>query len=476
MVTSPYFSCSADVFAWIARFINMGRGQSFKSFRLDRMRVLCDLAGNPERSAPSIHVAGSKGKGSVTGMVTAILEAAGYKTARYTSPDVMEKRERITVGNRFFVEDVDVEAGRELAAVAGKLPALSGAERRLFDPDGKEGEEVTFFELMTLYFFLCARFSHCDAMAVETGMGGRLDATNIVDPLATVITLIELEHTEILGNTLGAIAKEKAGIIKAHTPLILSAQEPEALEVFRKETRAKDAPLLYFPETAELRDIRVSKAGTQFILHFLQTPLFPTDLRLAVRIPGEVQAMNAGLAVLAAKRAFPRITTEAIKKGLESFSLPARFEQIKTDPELVIDGAHTPKSMEQCCRTFRSLYGEGGILIFGCAEGKNAGVMAEILAPCFSRIIITTPGTFKKSNPEDLYRIFREKIQGTTELLLIPDTAAAIDRALEVSRTRGANGKSNNPGMPPILGMLPILGTGSFYLASEIRKYILAGA
>jgi dihydrofolate synthase/folylpolyglutamate synthase len=399
-------------------------------------------------------------------MITAILEASGLKTARYTSPDVMEKRERITVGNRFFEELVYVEAGKELAAVAGKLHTLPGPEGRLFDPSREEGEEVTFFELMTLYFFLCARYARCDAMVVETGMGGRLDATNILSPLATVITLIELEHTEFLGNTLEAIAGEKAGIIKPHTPLILAAQEDEALEVFRREAGAKEAPLLYFPEMAELRDIRVSKAGTQGILRFLSGPGQPTtglvpglaEIPLTIKIPGEVQAMNAGLAVLAAKQAFPQVTAPAIQEGLQNFSLPARFERIHADPDLVIDGAHTPKSMEQCCGTFWSLYGDGGILIFGCAAGKNAEAMAEILEPHFSRVIITTPGTFKKSNPEALYRIFDDRAPAKT--LLIPDTAAAIDRALEESRSSGPE-------------PLPILGTGSFYLASEIRKYLL---
>jgi dihydrofolate synthase/folylpolyglutamate synthase len=445
------FSGSSDVFAWINRFINMGRGQSYKSFRLDRMRVLCDLARNPERAAPVIHVAGSKGKGSVTGMVAAILNAAGRKTARYASPDVMEKRERITWGNRFFDESVYVEAGGELAAVVEKLHSLKGPEGRLFDPARDEGEDVTFFELMTLYFFLCARYARCDAMAVETGMGGRLDATNIVSPLVTAITLIELEHTEYLGNTLAAVAGEKAGIIKARIPLVLAAQEEEALAVFRRETLAKDAPLLYFPDVAETRDIRISREGTRFSLRLFGED--PGELRLSVKIPGEVQARNAGLAVLAAQQAYPRIGAEEIRRGLEGFSLPARFEQIMREPELVIDGAHTSKSVEQCRDTFLSLYGGGGILIFGCTAGKNADAMAKILAPHFSRIIITTPGSFKKSSPGELYRVFEEKARKTTELLLIPDTAAAVERALDKNQ--------------------PVLGTGSFYLAAEIRKYVL---
>jgi dihydrofolate synthase/folylpolyglutamate synthase len=456
----PEFSGSADVIAWIARFINMGRGQSYKSFRLERMAVLCRLAGNPENSAPVIHVAGSKGKGSVTGMIGAILEAAGRKTARYTSPDVMEKRERITQGSRFFDESIYREAGRELAATVEKLSTLRGPEGHLFDPSREGGEEVTFFELMTLYFFLCARTAHCDAMAVETGMGGRLDATNIVNPLASVITLIELEHTEYLGKTLAAVAGEKAGIIKTGVPLILAAQEDEALEVFRTTARAKDAPLLYFPEQVELRDIRISREGTRFKLRLTEDPApegwSGDELSLTLKIPGEVQAMNAGLAVLAVRRTCPRIGGEEIVRGLKDFSLPARFEQIRGDPEFVIDGAHTKKSVEQCCKTFLSLYGEGGTLIFGCAEGKDAAAMADILSPHFSRVIITTPGTFKKSNPDGLYRIFSERIRDATELLLIPDTAAAVKQALENRRR-------------------PILGTGSFYLAAEIRKYILGG-
>ncbi|MDR2375903.1 MAG: tetrahydrofolate synthase [Treponema sp.] len=447
------FSGSSGVFAWIDRFINMGRGQSYKSFRLDRMRVLCDLACNPERAAPVIHVAGSKGKGSVTGMTAAILNAAGLKTARYASPDVMEKRERISQGNLFFDESIYAEAGNELAAVVEKLHGLRGPEGRLFDPSREEGEDVTFFELMTLYFFLCARYAGCDVMAVETGMGGRLDATNIVSPLVTVITLIELEHTEYLGNTLGAIAAEKAGIVKAHTPLVLAAQEEEVLAVFRRESLVKDAPLLYFPEAAETRNVQISREGTRFSLRLLREE--PEDLQLSVRIPGAVQAHNAGLAVLAARQAYPRIGGEDIRKGLEDFSLPARFEQIMQGPELVIDGAHTSKSVEQCRDTFLSLYGEGGILIFSCTAGKNAEAMAEILAPYFSRIIITTPGTFKKSSPTELYRIFGKMTRKNTELLLIPDSAEAVKRALDQNRN------------------VPILGTGSFYLAAEIRKYIL---
>jgi dihydrofolate synthase/folylpolyglutamate synthase len=449
---------SADVFTWIARFINMERGQTFKSFRLDRMGVLTGLAGNPEKCAPVIHVAGSKGKGSVTGMMTAILEAEGIRTARYTSPDVMEKRERITLGNSFFDESIYIEAGRELVAAEESLLNLASPGSKLFAPGEENGEEPTFFELLTLYFFLCARRARCNAMAVETGMGGRLDATNIVDPLASVITLIELEHTEYLGTTLAAIAREKAGIIKPGRPLILAEEEDAALAVFREQAAQKNSPLLYFPETAEVDDLEISKTGTGFTLRFLQDGFFDEPLRLFTPVPGMVQAKNAGLAVLAVKTAFPQVRAESVRRGLEQFTLPARFERIYENPELVIDGAHTPKSMEQCARTFCTLYGEGGILVFGCAAGKNAAAMADILAPHFSCIIITTPGTFKKSSPENIYEIFRERTGTKPELLLIKETVQGIRKALERGRAKS----------------LPILGTGSFYLAAEIRQFIMS--
>ncbi|MDR2103759.1 MAG: tetrahydrofolate synthase [Treponema sp.] len=459
------FTGSADVFAWLSRFINLGRGQSFKSFRLDRMGVLTALAGHPEKCAPAIHVAGSKGKGSVTGMISAILEAEGLKTARYTSPHVSEYRERIMQGNTFFEESVYVEAGNELREIITALGDGSKSGTGLFNPQEANGEEPTFFELLTLYFFLCSRKARCQVMVLETGMGGRLDATNIVDPLVSVITIIELEHTEYLGHTIAAIAGEKAGIIKAGKPLILAEQEEEALEVFKTQTALKGSPLIYFPDTAEVERIGLSREGTAFTLAFKKPDFFPSPLELSLAIPGEIQGKNAGLAILAAKTAFPALGEAAVREGLKGFSLPARFEELQREPPFVIDGAHTRRSTEECLRTFIRLYGAGGILIFGCAAGKDAESMAEILLPHFSVIIITTPGSYKKSYPEGIHEIFQtrlsKKIPGNPrekgQLLFIPETDRAIREAAKLGKERG----------------LPVLGTGSFYLAAEIRQILL---
>ena len=478
MLASTPFGSSREVYGWVSGFTNLERGQILRSFRPDRMKALAELAGSPEKCAPSFHVAGSKGKGSVTGMIAAILEASKLKIARYASPHVYDFRERIACGGGFFDEVTYCRAGNELRDLVKDLPSSPCA--RLFDPSFPDGDPPSFFELMTLWFFLCARLSRADAMAVETGMGGRLDATNILDPLASIITNIELEHTEYLGNTIGKIAGEKAGIIKPGRPVFIAEQDREALTVLKERAEANESPVFYFPECTELRNIRFDQKGTTFDL-FLKKNVAQKDTAqgellsgILVKIPGEVQAYNAGLAILAVKTVFPHITETDIRKGLACFTLPARFERISGKPLIIADGAHTPRSVEYCLKTFSSLYGDRGILVFGCAEGKDLLSMAKLCVPSFSRIIITTPGTFKKSNPEKIYEAFSEEAEKLKEsndamepkagqaprpipeILFFPETAMAIKKALE----------------PAIESGVPFLGTGSFYLAAEIRKIV----
>jgi dihydrofolate synthase/folylpolyglutamate synthase len=387
-----------------------------------------------------------------------MLEAAGRRTARYMSPHVSDYRERISLNSSFFDEETYRAAGGELRRIAESLGAEnSGAG--LFDPRREEGEGPSFFELLTLYFFLCARRGGCDTMVLETGLGGRLDSTNIVDPLISAITVIELEHTEFLGNTLAAVAGEKAGIIKPGRPLVLGEQPPEALEVFRRRAAEKGSPLLYLPETVRVENIRVHRDGTDFRLVFRQPGFFNAPLELSVPVPGAIQARNAALAVTALKKAFPDIGEEPVRRGLARFKIPARFELVSKEPPVIIDGAHTPGSAALCCETFCGLYGRGGILLFGCAADKNAGAMAEVLLPHFSRVIITTPGTFKVSEPERVYNLFRAAAAQPDlppdRLVFVRETETAIRQALARGRAEG----------------LPVLGLGSFYLAAEIRAF-----
>ncbi|MHC6204808.1 bifunctional folylpolyglutamate synthase/dihydrofolate synthase [Breznakiellaceae bacterium SP9] len=297
MSVAKDFRGSAEVIEWLNSFFNLEQGTNMRdrfqlTYRLDRMEYLSKIAGNPETCAPLIHVAGSKGKGSVAGMIASILETAGWKTARYASPHVSDFRERICRGdNSFFTESVYIEAGNELAALLDDLPNHHSPEMALFDAANPEGQAPTYFELMTLYFFLCARLAKCDAMAVETGMGGRLDATNIASPLVSVITLIELEHTEFLGSSIPKIAWEKAGIVKQGRPLVLGAQVPEALTVFRDKTAQTLSPLLYFPDAAEISNLRISTAGSSFDLHLKKAA---AHLKLSTPIPVRLTKISDG--------------------------------------------------------------------------------------------------------------------------------------------------------------------------------------
>ncbi|MDR0321608.1 MAG: tetrahydrofolate synthase [Treponema sp.] len=454
------FSSSNEVFEWLSNFINLERGQKPKSFRLDRMTALSELAGNPQKCAPSIHIAGSKGKGSVTGMITSILTSAGFRTARYMSPHVIDIRERLCLGDSYFSEEVYVCAGNELKNVTENL--LPASKNPLFDAETPEGAEPTFWELLTFLFFLCARHANCDIMVVETGLGGRLDSTNVLEPLVSVITLIELEHTGMLGKTITAVAGEKAGIIKQGKPLVLARQCETALKVFKKVTEEKNSPLFYLPQITEISNIKVTKQVTDFILTFKSDN---TALSLSVPIPGKVQAENAALAIAAINAAFlnspesrAKISDGAFKDGLKNLNIPGRFEKLNPPgdtPSFIIDGAHTPESLDLCIETFCSLYGEGGVLLFGCAADKDATAMAKIAHSHFAKIIITTPGTFKMSDCAKVHEIFAQTA-GCEKTRLIADTHEAIKTAREFAAEK----------------RLPILGTGSFYLVSEIRKFV----
>jgi len=491
------FTSSDEVFEWLSQFINLEQGQKPKSFRIDRMETLMEMAGHPEKCAPSIHIAGSKGKGSVTGMAAAILTAAGFRAARYMSPHVADIRERLCIGNSYFNEEVYIAAGGELREIAEvRLPAaikpqsLAAAlplAAELFDNTKEEGADPTYFELLTLYFFLCARLAKCDALVVETGMGGRLDSTNVLDPLVSVITIIELEHTAFLGSTLAAIAGEKAGIIKTGKPLVLAKQNEEALGVFKKTAKEKNCPLLYFPEISEISNLKIHRDGTDFTFAFkaaalessagskaaqqpsLSAPPF-APLALSIPIPGQAQAENAALAIAAVKTAFPQISEDAVRRGLANFSLPARFEKIAAQkekiPPFIIDGAHTPESLSLTIETFCSLYGKGGILVFGCAADKDAAAMAKIAHEHFTKIIITTPGSFRASYPAQVYEAFAAQA-GREKTQLVLNAQEAVRQAITFARTLNQRSRT---GMEEERENLPILGTGSFYLAAEIRK------
>jgi dihydrofolate synthase/folylpolyglutamate synthase len=386
-------------------------------------------------------------------MISAVLEAAGKRPGRYMSPHVVDWRERVCLGGAYFPEAAYADAGNELFSLYRNYRSLSS---------GFCGEP-TFFELITLLFFLCSRNAHCGYMVLETGLGGRLDATNIVEPRVMVISAIEKEHTEYLGGSVETIAEEKAGIIKRRKPLVLAEQTESVLAVFLKKAAEQEAPLLYPPQAVTAERIRLTKSGTAFSLNFTDPEFTGLSADYSLGVPGTVYPKNAALALLAAKTAFPNLTMEEARSGLAAFRLPARFEtrDAGTGRPFIVDGAHTPHSVSLCAETFGELYGSGGILLFGCARGKDTEGMAESLLPYFSTVIVTSPGTFRESDPENTYRVFCRRASARPEASrpsvgLVPDTKNALAEAVQTAREK----------------KLPVLVCGSFYLAGEIIKLL----
>jgi dihydrofolate synthase/folylpolyglutamate synthase len=306
----------------------------------------------------------------------------------------------------------------------------------------------TTFELYTLLAFLYFRDAGCEYAVIEVGIGGRLDATNVIIPRASVITPLDLEHTDVLGDTLEKIAEEKAGIIKPGVPVFVGLQPPAAKEVFRQAGRERGSPVTFLDE--EIRELtsRVYAGGTSFRLRLAENPA--EDFRLSML--GEFQAENAALAFLTLRRTMPEIPISCYRDGFARTILPGRMEVRGVAPAIVLDGAHTPLAVTRLLSSFRAVFPGEAILLFGSVSGKKPREMAAILAPAFWRIIISTPGTFKESDPEEVAEIFRGFNPAT---VLEKDPARALKLAREESG-----------------GTRPVLVTGSFYMIGEIGRLL----
>jgi len=435
------FSSADGVYEYLNRFLNFERKLEPTEYRLDRMRALHELHGRPDRAFRVVHVAGSKGKGSTSAMIASVIGRSHGPVGLFTSPHLLSFTERIMVDGR----PVDTAI---LCACAERLAAAMDG---LGPEDFPGGENPTYFELLTLLGFLCFREAGCAWAVIEVGLGGRLDSTNVVEPEACVITPIELEHTELLGNTIAAIAGEKAGIMKPGVPVFTSATRPEALAVFRETAARLGSPLTVLGEAALLSELSIGREGTSVTVRFGKPVGGCGEIRLRTPMIGAVQAQNAALAAMTTlSLGFTEADTIA---GIARAVLRARFEIVPSMPPVVLDGAHTADSIRACADDFRRIFPGGGLLLFGCAKDKNPAAMAAELAVSFDRVLITRPGTFKESDPPAMARAFTEAGMAVE---LLEDTAEAIAAARSRSRETG----------------LPLLVTGSFYLCAEAARLL----
>ena len=445
-----------DFYRWLDGFINFEKRPHKKTFSLEVIGYYAALFSNPQTAYKCVHIAGSKGKGSVAAMLSALFFESGYKTGLYTSPHVNDFRERITENGRFFSDATYLEAFRTVRE--GVLPHV-----------GKETDpQPSWFELVTLTAFVLFRQKRLDWAVFETGIGGRLDATNIVQPEITVLTPIELEHCEYLGHTIPLIAAEKAGIIKAGVPVFCSRQQPSALEVFKERAAALNAPLFYLPDFIEAIEHRLTPQGREVTIRFFAAhpvgALFKRPLHAILPLFTPVQAENAALAAAAFKYRLPDVPEDLIESGLSKAWLPARFQLLSTKPLIVLDGAHTHNSIQTCADTFFSLLGSNSraadnakpILVFACAADKNPVDFAPIFYDKVGYLYLTVPGSFKKGNLEKTVGAFTQVFGNENSAVM--EASEDFNAVLKKAFTQS------------IAENRPLLITGSFYLAAEAQR------
>lgn len=422
-----------------------GADYSLGDLRLDRMRLLLELLGDPHLAVPAVHIAGTKGKGSTAAMTAAILTAAGKRTGLYTSPHLVDFEERFTVdGVRPSQEEV-IGLVQRIEPVIRQLDQRAGH----FSP--------TFFEIVTALAWLHFVSRRVDVAVLEVGLGGRLDATNVCRPLVTAITTISRDHTRQLGPTLERIAAEKAGIIKPDIPCVTGETKPEALGVIEAASRTNLAPL--------------DRIGREFHVHWREQTLLPeyatlpsdefdySDSRacltnLPLTLLGQHQAGNAAVSVAIIQRleqAGYQIPESAIRDGLAGVRWPARIEPVRTRPLVVVDAGHNWAAVEALLETLRTrVRVRRKTLIFAATRDKDVDGLLRQLLPAFDTVILTE----YQSNPRAM------------PIAELTRRASIWGRPLHsVSTPREAWSMARRLTQPDDL----ICVTGSFFIAAELR-------
>ena len=424
-----------------------------REYRIDRMRKLVARFDNPHQCYKIIHVAGSKGKSSTANMLAEILAATGQRVGCYLSPHVNDWRERIQIKPH---QPTD----RELLSIGETMRdrcfqyygARSSAEHSSSAPQ----HFPTTFELLTLWALLCFRELKCDWVILECGLGGRLDATNIVAPVAAVICPIELEHTQYLGTTLTQIATEKAGIIKRARPIFVAYQHPKVMGVLHATANQQRAPLYaigdYLQEHTQQRHAMYTKSHIQMHNPHGGTATFSYCTH---RWMHQKESENAALAALSIITLLPTITLHTIVHALERAELPGRYEQLMQSPIVVVDGAHTLNSIQNIVDSFCTHFGKERTVLFGCRNDKAMQEMAAIIAPHFSQIYITPIPHAQSADPHLLRTYFIPHCTSHSDVHVIEHWRQIINKYLAPNTT-----------------LKPLLVCGSLYLVGAVRTAI----
>ncbi len=342
-----------------------------EKFDLSRMREFLRLMGNPQKHYKVIHVAGTKGKGSTCAMLASILNQNGFTTGFYSSPHMIDLAERFRIGNKLISHSDIINYLNELKPQIEKVP------------------ELTTFEILTGLAFKYFADRRAQFGVIEVGMGGRFDATNVVNPLISVITSISHDHTKVLGKTLKKIAFEKAGIIKKGIPVVVAKQKTSPLAEIRRIAYERKSELIYVPNQFEVKSVSYSLEGQDIYFQEKQKQ----KNHIFIPLAGDHQidnALTAYACIGELKKQGIEINSEAITAGFKNVNWPGRFEVINKKPLAIIDSAHNLDSFRKMAATIRKyLPGKKIILIFGASEDKEVEAMLKIVKPLINTLIIT---------------------------------------------------------------------------------------
>ena len=412
-------------------------------YDLGNVSRLLERMGNPHRRPGIVHVAGTKGKGSTAAMIEAILRAAGYSTGFYSSPHLHSFCERI----RLDGEPVSPAAFAELTASVWPHHLDNAA-----DP---EAGPATLFEFLTAMAFQCFADSGADCSVIEVGLGGRLDATNVVTPAVSVITPVSLDHTAILGDTIGEIAADKAGIIKPGIPVVVAPQFADAMAAIKDAVAAQSAPLVPVADAANWKVGAVSAAGQDITIRTNRE-----TYHLLLPLLGDFQCANAAVAVTAVETlagAGYEIQRDAIVAGLSSVQWPARLEVLRRDPLIVADGAHNDHSVATVLATLKSSIPHQKLtIVAGFSRDKRVSAMVELLAQRADRVVATRSRHPRSMRPAEIVDEFAAHGYPANRIAHVDSVDSAIDTAVSDAGEKDL-----------------ILVTGSLFVAAEAREAML---
>ncbi|ACO34483.1 MULTISPECIES: folylpolyglutamate synthase/dihydrofolate synthase family protein [Acidobacterium] len=417
-------------------------GDARRKFRLEEMRTLCEALGRPERRFASVLIAGTNGKGSTAAALASIVSEAGYRTGLYTSPHLESVNERIRIGGEMIDDEAFSRAFAQVEAAAGKL-----------QQEGRLPQPPSFFEAVTATAFVAFAEAGIEIAVLEVGMGGRLDATNVVEPLISVITDIALDHMEYLGSTISAIAREKAGILRPNGTLVTLPQHPEANQSIGEVATALGArgvnAAIYLP----FLDPTQAGAHNRYPLTVLEE-----TIEIDAPLEGAHQQRNLALAIAAAAELRNhqgyKIDAQQIARGIHATRWPGRFELVRQQgrADVLLDVAHNPAGAWALRSALAHLEPAPAsmTLVFGCLRDKALDEMAQILFPIFDRVVLAAVDSPRAATMESL-REAAATVQA--DALEAADPAAALETAWEITPQEGL-----------------VVVAGSVYLVGALRK------